>query len=173
MTQYLSQEDDYIPWRTIKSDVKFLQNMLKGTPVYPTWKAYLSSLLLPAHERLGFDSRAGDTFFDTQLRVVIIDLLCSLNHEACSSKAGSILEKWMESGSPDEEAETVVSPDYRAAIFCTAIAAGNRQHWDFMKQRLLNAVNANFKIDIVKALACTEDQELLREYVDGSITYIS
>jgi len=167
VTEYLSQEEDYIPWRAALTGFNYLQTMMKRTPGYGDLKQYLLSALQPLYDRLGFDEIPGEGFLDEKLRIAMLGILCSLGHRECSESSSELLDQWMESGDPD--VENPIPASVRATVLCTGIARGNKTHWDFLLARYLASNNANEKNNILSSLACTSEVWLLEKYLEMSL----
>lgn len=54
-----------------------------------------------------------------------------------------------------------ISPNARAAVYCTAIREGNQEKWEFLWEKYRSANFASEKKIILDALGCSSDKETL------------
>ena len=69
----------------------------------------------------------------------------------------------------DSNNDNPVPSDIRSTVYCTAVKEGGADTWDFMWSEFLGSGNANEKINIMNALACSEEVWLLQRYLDMSL----
>jgi len=166
-TQYLSKEDDYIPWKAALEGFLYLEKMMRRTAGWGDLRSYMLGALQPLYDRLGFQERPGESFLDEKLRISMLEVMCRLGHKECSETSSYLLQDWMSLPNPDTE--NPIPASHRSTVLCTAIERGDITHWDFLWQRYLVSNNANEKNNILGALACTSEVWLLERYLDMSI----
>ena len=66
VTEYLTQETNYIPWSSAITAFTYLENMMKRSPGFGELKHYLIDTLQPLYDRLGFqvDKRIDSNTFE-------------------------------------------------------------------------------------------------------------
>ena len=102
LTDYLSQELDYIPWTAALNGFAYIETMFKRSAGFGAFRSYLLGALQPVYNRLGFDERPGeDSILDTKLRVKVLKSLCNLNHPECTATSVRLFAEWMGSTDPD------------------------------------------------------------------------
>lgn len=55
LSSYLKIETRYVPWHAVLDEFDYIDNMLHSQRQYPDWKNYLTSLVLPYYNYLGFN----------------------------------------------------------------------------------------------------------------------
>ena len=166
-TEYLKSETDYIPWKAALTGFVYLEDMMKRTAGFGDLKTYLIGALQPLYERLGFEEQPDDSFLDEKLRIVMFGLLCRLDHKECNEFSLYLLNEWM--SIPDPDTSNPVPTSLQTTVLCSGIAKGNVTHWDFLWERYTNSNNANEKVNIMSALACSNEIWILERYLEMSI----
>jgi len=167
-SQYLSLEQDYIPWEAALTGFEYLENMMKRSSGWGRLQAYMLNELQPLYDRLGFEERPNEDFLDEKLRIKMLAALCRLGHNECSQSSSNLLEEWMSMPNPD--IENPIPNSLRSTVLCTGVARGGVAQWDFLWKRYLASNNANEKNNILGALSCTGEVWLLQKYLDMSIS---
>jgi len=168
MTEYLKYETDYIPWKSAITAFVYLENMMKRTAGFGDLKTYLIGALQPLYERLGFEELPDDSFLDEKLRIVMFGLLCRLGHRECNDFSLYLLNEWM--SLPDPDVSNPVPTSLQTSVLCSAIGKGNVTHWDFLWERYMNSNNANEKVNIMTALACSKEVWILERYLEMALS---
>lgn len=55
-----------------------------------------------------------------------------------------------------------IHPNLRSAVYCSAVAAGGEAEWDFGWSQFKEASVASEASELLSALACSDEPELLR-----------
>jgi len=166
-TEYLKSEMDYIPWKSALTGFVYLEDMMKRTPGFGDLKTYLIGTLQPLYERLGFEEKPEDTFFDEKLRIVMFQLLCRLDHKECNDYSLYLLNEWMSVSEPDSN--TPIPTSLQTTVLCSGIGNGDVTHWDFLWERYMNSNNANEKVNIMAALSCSKEIWILERYLEMAL----
>ncbi|TRY78420.1 hypothetical protein TCAL_01678 [Tigriopus californicus] len=139
--------------------------MMKRNPGRDELMAYMSSKVNHIYQRLGIDSLESDTFFDTLLRDLSVGYLCSFGNPDCTNPAKAKFAEWMSSSDPDEENSNPIDAAVRSTVYCSAVAEGQSDVWDFLFERYLRGTNGNEKSNILSALGCSSNEETLQRYL--------
>jgi len=165
LTRYLASERDYLPWRAATTALNYLDIMLFSSSVYDEWQRYLSELVIPLYNEVGFDEKSSDTHLLMYTRVIASEWACKLGNRDCIQKANGYYNKWMRS----ENAENVMSPNQRRLISCTAIENGGEEEWNFAKRIYLNSASPAEKKDLLSAMSCTKQPNILTKMLEMMI----
>ena len=114
VTEYLTQETSYIPWSSAITGFVYLEDMMKRSAGFGELKHYLLETLQPLYNRLGFQEIEGEIFLDEKLRIIMLKVLCRLDHVECNEYSGYLMDEWM--SLPDPDAETPVPLSIRSGI---------------------------------------------------------
>ncbi|KAF5299277.1 hypothetical protein FQA39_LY02450 [Lamprigera yunnana] len=156
LTDYLSREYDPLPWQSFNSNAKQIKSNFYYSINYEVFKQYVYRVTKEVYKRLGFEERSYDTPMQKELRSIIINLLCRLDHKECLYKSSEAFRKWQKG----EE----LSSYLRSAVFCGAIRNGNQQNFEY----LFNLINKDQNVDkdIIEGLACTKNLNNLNRLLE-------
>ena len=96
LIEYLTDEEDYIPWFTALKALNYIGRMFHHTPSYRFYQLFVLSLLKPAISRIGTDIQPGDQPTKKLLRVVLAENGCKFGYEPCTSRARRLFDSWMQ-----------------------------------------------------------------------------
>ena len=95
--EYLTQEQDYIPWFSALNELNHIGSMLGRTSGYGAYKEFLIRQLLPIYNHLGFENKGSDYSLDIRLRAQVFNTMCSLGYDDCVNKAAQLFRAWLNS----------------------------------------------------------------------------
>jgi len=147
---------------------QYLEDMMKRSSGFGELKHYLLATLQPLYDRLGFQEKPGETFLDEKLRILMLKVLCRLDHVECNENSRYLMDQWM--SVPDPDTENPIPTSVRDTVLCSAIGNGNETTWDFLWSRYNNSNNGNEKVSIMNALACSKEVWILERYLEMSLT---
>ena len=70
----------------------------------------------------------------------------------------------------DPDSQSPLPSSTRDSVLCTAVSEGDEATWDFVWARYLGSHNANEKLSLLTALACSREVWLLERYLEMSLT---
>lgn len=166
LTKYLALERDYAPWTAATNALDFIDIMLYGYPDFNEWKVYLSDLVVPLYQYVGFDEGTRDTHLFIYTRTHAIHWACTkLEIDDCVQHANQVYASWM----TNVITENDISPNLLRLISCSAIANGSDPEWNFGYQKYLASTLANEKIDLLKAMTCTKETDIIYHMLEMMI----
>ena len=169
LTDYLGAELDYVPWAAAISSLRYLENMFSSQPGFGQLRAFLLRTLQPVVQRLGLEERPGlDTALEQKLRVLVVEMVCRLDLPECRQYSQALMEQWMAQTEPDSQSPFPSST--RDSVLCAAVAQGEEATWEFVLARYLASSNANEKLSLLTALACSRQVWILQRYLEMSLT---
>ena len=95
--EYLTQEQDYIPWFSALNELSHIGSLLGRTAGYGAYKEFLIRQLLPIYNHLGFENKGSDSSLDIRLRAQVFNTMCSLGYGDCVNKASQLFRAWLNS----------------------------------------------------------------------------
>ncbi|XP_077291790.1 aminopeptidase N-like [Arctopsyche grandis] len=169
--QYITTEDDYLPWRGAITGLSRLTGILKNTPDYGLFKKYMRKLLTPAFKKIGgLNTKVIATperLDAVKHQITISRWSCSMGVPDCKEHAIDLFKTWMNQSNPDEQNE--IPTDLRSQVYCTGVSQGGETEWEFIWQRYLKANIASEKETLLRSLACVKETWLLKRYLLWSI----
>jgi len=170
LTNFLSREDEYVPWAAALSGLSHLNKMLKRTAAYGEFKRYMLRLIDPIYTKLGFTEKPEDSHLDILLRKKAVSWACSMGNLDCLDQARSKFSSWMGMVEPDDEQQNPVSVNLKFETYCNAIADGGEKEWEFGWNRYTNSQVATEKSTMLSSLGCTKEVWLLNRFLNMSLT---
>ncbi|KAL4641907.1 aminopeptidase N-like isoform X1 [Arapaima gigas] len=163
-TKFLQKETEYIPWHTAIKNLHYIRLMLEYFDAFGHMKAYLQKQVAPLYDHFeGFTikSTVPDSLTAQYNQINAVNLACTYNVTKCQKMATDTFNEWKKDPSSKQ-----IHPNLKSNIFCTAIAAGGEEEWDFAWEMFQNATNMIDKKKLRLALTCTKEPKLLRRYLE-------
>lgn len=157
-TTYLWNEKYYIPWKAFFNGLNFILQRYQGRKGEDLVKRYALTLANGMYEKIGFVDDETESHSDHLSRDLILTWMCRLGHKNCVNTSVELFANWMKKGNS-------ISPNARAAVYCTAIREGNQEKWEFLWEKYRSANFASEKKIILDALGCSSDKETLNSYL--------
>lgn len=148
--EYLKKETEVLPWLSFEAFIKPINRLLSRTEVFGDWKNFIRELVQGTYERMATEDYGDEDLKNGKLQRVIAIIACNYDLASCVTKSSEQLKELMQNST-----DNPVPPNLRAAVYCTAIAYGDKSTWDFMFESYLKVENANEEKELIKALACT------------------
>ena len=98
----------------------------------------------------------------------MIPLCCRLGLLECRQYSRALMEQWMAETEPDSHSPLPSST--RDSVLCAAVAEGDEATWEFVWARYLGSHNANEKLSLLTALACSRQVWILQRFMEMSLT---
>ncbi|KAG9332342.1 hypothetical protein JZ751_015349 [Albula glossodonta] len=98
------------------------------------------------------------------MQVNAIWLACKTGVASCQELTKGWFRQWMQ-----DPANNPIHPNLRTTVYCSAIAAGGVEEWDFGWEMFRNASIATEAFKLRYALACTKLPWLLNRYLDYTL----
>ncbi|KAK3108903.1 hypothetical protein FSP39_018341 [Pinctada imbricata] len=157
---YLKFELDYVPWSAASSQLAYVRTMLERTDIYGKYKMFMQNLIQNPFTKLGLDNKDA-THIEKFTRSLVAGIACNYDIEGCMSESVRLYKQWMDN--PDTGR---VDPDLKSTVYCTGIAEGNEEEWDFAYAQYKTTDVAAEKNTLLHALACTQETWLLTRYLN-------
>ncbi|GAB0087436.1 Aminopeptidase [Sergentomyia squamirostris] len=160
LTQYLKNEDQYVPWVVAASRLQNVYNLMYQTDLVPLIEKYVLQLVEKAYQSIGW-SAGGDDHLKNRLRGRILDLACSMGHQDCLKIAGQEFNKWLENPSNRPH------PDLRSVTYEHGmVAVGDKDKWEQVWNIYLAETDAQEKSKLMNALTAIKDHSVLSRFIN-------
>ncbi|XP_074522479.1 aminopeptidase N-like [Halichoeres trimaculatus] len=165
MTKFLDIEVEFMPWETATRGLNYFFLMFDRTEVYGPMQAYLKKQVTPLFNYYK-DLTANWTdvpekHTDQYNQVNAISLACSTGVSGCQELTTGWFKEWM--ANPNNN---TISPNLKSTVYCSAIAAGGVEEWDFAWSMYKKATIASEADKLMYALSCTKQPWLLNRYLE-------
>ncbi|XP_051918183.1 aminopeptidase Ey-like [Hippocampus zosterae] len=167
-TSYLYAETEYIPWQTALNNFQYYYLMLDQTEVYRPMQEYMKKLVTPLY--LYFKNMTSDWIqipqrhTDQYNQVNAIQMACRTGITHCQKLTSTWFKQWM-----DNPQHNLIHPHLRDAVYCSAIASGNKAEWEFGWAQFKNTSVASEANRLMSALACSGNTRLLKRYLSYTL----
>lgn len=96
LTLYLKYEREYVPWRSVLDELNYLDIMLHNEQEYADWKVYMTSLVTPYYNYVGFQESESDAHLTILSRTDALTWACKLKINDCVTNVQSQYAALME-----------------------------------------------------------------------------
>ncbi|XP_076878453.1 aminopeptidase N-like [Brachyhypopomus gauderio] len=163
-TEFLSRERSYMPWESALFNLEYFLYMFEQTDVYANMQKYLKKQVTPLFEHFKTNKtgwmQEPDENTDQYNQDNAIRVACRAEEDGCLGLSWSWFSQWMA-----DPAQNPINPNLRSTVYCSAIAAGGAEEWDFAWRMFKNTTIATEAGRLMSALACTKDTQLLESYL--------
>ncbi|XP_021963123.1 aminopeptidase N isoform X2 [Folsomia candida] len=168
VTQYLKNEEEYLPWESFFNAFHFISTMMSKSSSYGTFKKYMRDLVHKEYTRLGYEQNESDSLLQRLHRTNVVSWACKVDHKGCLESTTTLFSEWMNSSSPNTE--NPIPTNLKKVTYCTAIKMGGEKEWNFLWQRYLDGNVGSEKSTILTSLSCSRETWILNRYLTWSIT---
>ncbi|KAL1247303.1 hypothetical protein QQF64_022679 [Cirrhinus molitorella] len=162
-TLFLDSETEYMPWESALDNLDYFYLMFDRTEVYGPMQTYVGKqvkYLFDHFTTLTHWEGVPPGHTDQYNQVNALRVACSTGLENCTTLVKTWFQKWM-----DDPTVNPIKANLRSTVYCSAIAAGGEQEWDFAWQEFEKATVAAEKDKLRAAMACATEPWLLNRYL--------
>ncbi|KAJ8335468.1 hypothetical protein SKAU_G00388100 [Synaphobranchus kaupii] len=163
-TVYLSHERELMPWESAIDNLSHFFLLFDRSEVYGPMQTYFKKLITPLFsyfQRITLNwTRVPSSHTDQYNQVNAIWLACKTGLDSCQDLTKGWFKQWMQ-----DPANNPIHPNLRTTVYCSAIAAGGAEEWDFGWEMFKNASIASEADKLRYALACSKQPWLLNRYL--------
>uniref|UniRef100_A0A8C4HYL1 Aminopeptidase n=1 Tax=Dicentrarchus labrax TaxID=13489 RepID=A0A8C4HYL1_DICLA len=167
-TKYLSKERDYIPWDSALRNLDYYILMFDRTEVYGALQAYLKKQIQPLFEHFKTITanwtKVPTKHTDQYNQINAVGYACGMGVEGCRELIKSWYRQWMENPHHNP-----IHPNLKSTVYCSAIAFGGVEEWDFAWRMFKNATLASEASRLRAAMSCTKAPWLLNRYLEYTL----
>ncbi|XP_050165703.1 aminopeptidase N [Myiozetetes cayanensis] len=167
-TRFLSRETEYMPWEAALNNLQYFQLMFDRSEVFGAMTKYIQMQVTPLFNHYknitGNWATIPTDLMDQYNEVNAISTACSYGITECQELATQYLSKWMQNVSNNP-----VPPNLRSAIYCSMVATGGEEAWDFLWKRFEEATVVSEADKLRTALACSPHSWILSRYLEYAL----
>ncbi|XP_071753461.2 aminopeptidase Ey-like [Centroberyx gerrardi] len=164
-TKFLIREVEYMPWQTASRNLDYFFLMFDRSEVYGPMQAYIKKQVTPLFnyfKNLTVNwTKIPDGHTDQYNQVNAISMACSTGVEGCKELTSGWFRAWM-----NNSTNNPIHPNLRSTVYCSAIAAGGVEEWDFAWSMYKNATIASEADKLMYSLSCAKQPWLLNRYLE-------
>ncbi|XP_055029300.2 alanyl (membrane) aminopeptidase-like b [Misgurnus anguillicaudatus] len=166
LTKYMKNETEYIPWESALRNLDYFILMFDRSEVYGPIKKYLRDQIEPLYESFQkYNGSIPESHTEQYCQVTAISVACSNGLPDCQTMALNLFRDWRDI----ENGTNEIHPNLRRDIYCSAIAAGDEEDWEFAWEEYQRATVSGEKDKLRYALSCTKEIWLLNRYLQYTL----
>uniref|UniRef100_A0A672KWH6 Aminopeptidase n=1 Tax=Sinocyclocheilus grahami TaxID=75366 RepID=A0A672KWH6_SINGR len=151
-TLFLNSETEYMPWEAALDNLDYFYLMFDRTEVYgPMQVSLLLSNIYSLYSCL---------CICRYNQINALRVACSTGNEDCKT----LITGWFEQLMANPNVN-LIKANLRSTVYCSAIAAGGEEEWNFAWEMFENATIASEKDKLRAAMACATEPWLLNRYL--------
>lgn len=159
LTKAYLDEDNYIVWAEIASDLRTLDNLLFGQPYYESYKAFCRKVFGQIVQKVGWDKKVGESHTQALLRNVVIYNLGTNGDKEIVSKAKKLFEGLISN-------KIKLDADLRGVVFNLIAEDGGEEEYGKLMDLYDKIPFQEEKDRIFRALCSFKDKKLLAKTLD-------
>ena len=163
LAQAYANETDASVWSDLSSNLGDLDTLLADEPYHDAFEALARGVFQPGGERAGWDARPGEGHLDALMRSTVLSALGHYGDDNTLSEASARFAAFVEN-------QGSVHPDIRTVVLTLAAKRGDRSTYDTMWDLYKRLPLEEEKERLLQALTRFEDQALLQETLERSLT---
>ncbi|NXP03367.1 AMPN Aminopeptidase, partial [Thinocorus orbignyianus] len=166
-TRFLSQETEYMPWQAALNNLQYFQLMFDRSEVFGVMTKYVQRQVTPLFNHFknftnNWTNITG-TLTEQYNQINAISTACSYGIAECQQLAISYFKEWNSTNS------NPVPPNLRSAIYCSMVATGGEEAWDFIWKKFQEATVVSEADKLRTALTCSTEPWILNRYLQYTI----
>ncbi|XP_066591366.1 uncharacterized protein [Prorops nasuta] len=162
-TVYLVQEDNYLPWRAFFNAITFFADRLENKDTRPIFAQYITDLISNLYNSIDFNIVSKEPHIKQLLAEDVSKWACKYSYKSCVSQALKLFSLWY------HDRAIWIDPNFKPAVFCTAMEHASEEMWNFLWEEYKKENVASEKRTILKALACSKNENSLNFYLQQAI----
>ncbi|NXK57037.1 AMPN Aminopeptidase, partial [Chauna torquata] len=167
-TRFLSQETAYMPWQAALNNLQYFQLMFDRSEVFGVMKKYIQKQVTPLfnyYKNITSNwTSIPSSLMDQYNEINAISTACSYGIPECQELATSLFQEWQQNVTHNP-----IAPNLRSAIYCSAVATGGEEAWDFIWERFREATVVSEADKLRTALTCSTETWILQRYLQYTI----
>ncbi|NXR59036.1 AMPN Aminopeptidase, partial [Rhadina sibilatrix] len=166
-TRFLGQEREYMPWQAALSSLQYFQQMFDRSEVFGAMSRYMKKQVTPLFTYYknitnGWKDRPSGLMAQYN-EINAISTACSYGVTECQELAAAYLRQWQDTSS------NPVPPNLRSAIYCSMVATGGEEAWDFLWKKFQEARVVSEADKLRTALSCSPHPWILNRYLEYTL----
>ncbi|NXG43321.1 AMPN Aminopeptidase, partial [Psilopogon haemacephalus] len=167
-TRFLSQETEYMPWEAALNNLQYFQLMFDRSEVFGVMTKYIQQQVLPLFNYYKTTTsnwtRIPENLMDQYNEINAISTACSYGITECQDLAIRYFQEWKQN-----VANNTIPPNLRSSIYCSIVATGGEEAWDFIWDRFQEASVVSEADKLRTALSCSPHPWILNRYLQYTL----
>ncbi|CAH1723017.1 unnamed protein product [Aphis gossypii] len=161
LVSYLENEDDFIPWYSVKNSMSYVVERLRrcphtGAQIKNFAKTYAEIAFKKVSDQ--YEKNDGQHLTKTSMQA-FSNWACKLDVESCVKSALNYFNAWDKNG-------TEIPPDVKEAALCSGVKNGTTETWNKVFELFQKTSSTSEREASLLALACSTNETILSGYLD-------
>jgi aminopeptidase 2 len=158
----MREESDYVAWNAVSGGFGSLAAIVEDDVLRERLDQFGLWLVAPNVARLGWESKEGESAFDTLMRPVVLQQAVRYDEEAVTAEAMRRFETFVQ-GVP-------LDPDLRPAVLYAAARHGGAREFNVILERYRAEESPQMKMSLLSALGRFRTPKLIDRFLDLGIS---
>ena len=163
LAEAYGSETDASVWSDLATNLREIEGLIAEEPCLESYRAFGRRLFGPAAQRSGWAAQPGEGHLDSLLRSTVLSQAGGYGDEAVLTQAQAQFEAYQADAAR-------VRPDLRGVVFSLVAQQGDRAVYDRIWELERAAELHEEKIRLLMSLARFQQEELLRETLERSLS---
>ncbi|XP_005446233.2 aminopeptidase N [Falco rusticolus] len=167
-TRFLSQETEYMPWQAALNNLRYFQLMFDRSEVFGVMTKYIQKQVTPLFNHYKNITNDWATIpsglMDQYNEMNAISTACSYGVTECQNLTTTYFLKWQQNVTKNP-----VPPNLRSSVYCSMVATGGEEAWDFIWERFKEATVVSEADKLRTALSCSPYPWILNRYLQYTL----
>ncbi|NWU68282.1 AMPN Aminopeptidase, partial [Pterocles burchelli] len=167
-TRFLSRETEYVPWQAALNNLNYFQLMFDRSEVFGDMTKYIRQQVTPLFNYYKEVTNNWVTLpsglMDQYNEINAIKTACSYGITECQELATGYFRRWQQNVT-----DNPIPPNLRSAIYCSVVATGGEEAWDFIWDRFREATIVSEADKLRTALTCSPHPWILNRYLQYTL----
>ncbi|NXR04536.1 AMPN Aminopeptidase, partial [Sagittarius serpentarius] len=167
-TRFLSRETAYMPWEAALNNLHYFQLMFDRSEVFGAMTKYMKKQVTPLFYHYGNITNGWVTIpsglMDQYNEINAISTACSYGVTECQDLATQYFQQWKKNVTKNP-----IPPNLRSSIYCSVVATGGEEAWDFIWERFKEAAVVSEADKLRAALSCSPHPWILNRYLQYTL----
>ncbi|MCY4556088.1 MAG: M1 family metallopeptidase [Chloroflexi bacterium] len=163
LAESYQDETDASVWSDLATNLREIESLISDEPYLDAYHAFGRRLFGPAAQRLGWEARPGEGHLDSLARSTVLSQAGVYGDPEIVAQASELFDAYQLNPAN-------VRPDLRGVVFSLVAQSGDREVYDRMWELERAAELHEEKIRFLVSMARFQQEELLRETLDRSLT---
>lgn len=164
LLEYLKKEQNFVPWASASSGLRYLQRQLLGSQSYNHFNRFVKDLVSPLFAELGsHDGGETESLATKHARTIAIDWACRTGDAKCISDTRDRVRQVIED--PTKEIEA----DVRYIVYCNGLREATEEEYNAIMERLNAETDQGERTILINALGCIQVSDIQEKFLESSI----
>ncbi|XP_075015741.1 aminopeptidase N [Calonectris borealis] len=167
-TRFLSRETAYMPWQAALNNLHYFKLMFDRSEVFGVMTKYIQKQVMPLFNHYKNITNGWVTIpsglMDQYNEINAISTACSYGIAECQDLATNYFHQWQKNVTNNP-----IPPNLRSSIYCSIVATGGQEAWDFIWERFKEATVVSEADKLRTALSCSPHPWILNRYLQYTL----